>query len=374
MQNAALGAFAWNLTHSLSFVALLSYAQLAPQFFLAAIAGVLAERRSRKAIIMAASVVQMLATLVLAVLTADGDVSKSAIVACVFVIGLGNAYFFPSFGSVVPLLVDREDLAGAVSLQFVQLNVSRVIGPIVGLWIFRNFGVQWVFVANAASFVIVIGAMLLVHPQQVMSTSTETTWQRVRAGFALVWTTPILRWPIATIAGISMFCLAFIALMPAIADQRFGIGEKSVAYQWLFASFAFGAALGAIGVGSFLSRASQVLVARNGLVLFGVSLVAFGVVRSPAAAYPVAFAVGVTYFVAATALSTALQKALTEDNRGRVLAIWFMAFGGVMPWGTQLMGQVAEWSNLGVMLIVGGVVALALAAWTQRQRTVIASA
>jgi hypothetical protein len=228
--------------------------------------------------------------------------------------------------------------------------------------------VQWVFVVNAASFVIMIGAMLLVRPRQVYSTSTESTWRRVRDGFTLVWRTPILRWPIVTIAGISMFCLAFIALMPAIADERFGIGEKSVAYQWLFASFALGAALGAVGVGSFLSRASQVLVARNGLALFAVSLAVFGLVRSPASAYPAAFAVGVTYFVAATALSTALQKALTEDNRGRVLAIWFMAFGGVIPWGTQLMGQIAEWSDLGVMLLIGGAVAAMLALWTERQR------
>lgn len=374
MQNTALGAFAWSITHELSFVALLSYVQLVPQFFLAAFAGVLAERHSRKTIIIVAALVQMAATVALALTTGDGAVSRPLLVICVLIIGLGNAYFFPSFGSVVPSLVGKEDLPGAVSLQFVQLNVSRVIGPVIGLWIFRRSGIHWVFWINAASFLILIAAVLAIRPSKSRAVSNEPTLARIRAGFVLVWRTPILRWPILTIASMSMFCLAFLGLMPAIADERYGIGSKTVGYQWLFASFALGAALGAIGVGSFLTKASQVLVARNGLVLFSLALIAFGTARSKSAAYPLAFTVGVTYFVVATSLSTALQKSLSDDNRGRVLAIWFMAFGGMIPWGTQLMGTLADRTDLGVSLVLGGVVAALLAAWTHRLRPTLGTA
>lgn len=374
MQNAVLGAFGWHLTHSYAFVALLGYLQMVPQFFLAVLCGVFADRHSRKWIVLWASVAQGVATLALTVVAASDQPSRPLMLASVSVLGVANSFYLTAWGALLPGLVPREDLPGAVSLGFVQLNLSRVLGPFVGLWIYRVWGAPWVFGFNAASYVLMIIALSMVRPVQSIVTGGAGTIERAREGINQVLHSPHMRWVMGVIGGISVFSLSFISLMPAIADERYGMGEKSAAYQWLYAAFAAGAALSAVVVGTFLGRGVLEPKVRYGLVGFATALVAAGMIHSKVLAYPVMFAVGFGYFFTVTCLSTSLQKRLTDENRGRVLAIWFMAFGGMIPWGTQLMSWVAEWTSLGVVLVLSGLAAALLAVWTHTRLPEVTSA
>jgi sugar phosphate permease len=129
----------------------------------------------------------------------------------------------------------------------------------------------------------------------------------------------------------------------------------------LFAGFALGAALGALSIGTVLVGASKPRIVRIGLASFGVLLSVFALAREPAVAYPVAFLVGLSYFAVITCLSTILQAHLSDEVRGRVMAIWMMAFGGTVPVGVLVAGQVVELTSITAVVLAGAVVALALA-------------
>ena len=141
----------------------------------------------------------------------------------------------------------------------------------------------------------------------------------------------------------SFFVLPFIGLMPVIAADNLGMDVKSLSYGLLYAAFGTGAALGAMSIGTFLAAATP----SRGSCGVGcrVFAVAAGGVRAGAAAprsRTVVVVLGFAYFAAVTSLSTVLQEHLDDAVRGRVMALWIMAFGGTVPLGTLAAGPLAD--------------------------------
>jgi sugar phosphate permease len=124
--------------------------------------------------------------------------------------------------------------------------------------------------------------------------------------------------------------------------------------------------LGAIAVGTLLVGRSKASAVRGGLLLFGLALAVFGMLRSSLPAYPVAFLVGLFYFGMVTSLSSVLQEHLDESVRGRVMALWIMGFGGTVPIGLLLGGFVAEHTSVTVVVVAGAAVAVLLTPVAQR--------
>jgi predicted MFS family arabinose efflux permease len=151
--------------------------------------------------------------------------------------------------------------------------------------------------------------------------------------------------------------------MPAIAASNFGIRPKSVEYGLLYAGFGFGAAAGAVSVGTIFVHRSKIRSVRIALFAFTVLLALFAVLRDDAAAYPVTIALGYAYFVVITSLSTVLQNHLRDEVRGRIMALWIMAFGGTVPLGVLAGGYAVRLTSLTAVLLVGAAVALGLVFW-----------
>jgi MFS family permease len=165
---------------------------------------------------------------------------------------------------------------------------------------------------------------------------------------------------ILTIALFGFFCLMFSTQLPVIAEENIGIAAKSTAYGLLYATFAGGALVGALAIGSVLSGHRLDRMMRMFLAGFAVAVVLLGLVRSPWAAFPVIFLVGLCYFASTTSLSTIMQSRLDDRVRGRVMAVWLMAWGGTLPLGGLVAGVVIEATNPTVPCLIAGVVAIAL--------------
>ena len=159
----------------------------------------------------------------------------------------------------------------------------------------------------------------------------------------------------------SFFSLTFVGLMPEIAQTNFGIGPKSAVYGFLYATFGLGAASGAVTVGTYLAHHSKAKIARRSLVAFAVLLTAFALVRQAGLAFPVAFVLGFVYFMTITSLSISLQAHLDDAIRGRIMALWIMAFGGVVPLGVLAGGVVVQFISITTLMLIGAGVALLLA-------------
>jgi predicted MFS family arabinose efflux permease len=368
MQNLVLGALAYDLTESGVFVGILTAAQLGPLLLFSPVGGMLADSFDRKRLLIWLSVVQAVLSIVLAVVATDPDPSKVVLVGVVLAIGIANALYAPTFGSVLPILVPREDLAGAISLNSVQMNASRVVGPVIGSFLFSRYGASWVFLVNAASYAAVIYALTRVTLPAPPSTG-EQGLHRLLEGVRYARADRVVGRCIVIIFTFSLLCLPFITQMPKVAADNLDIEAKSTAYGLLYASFGLGAVVGALSIGTVFAGSDQARLVRRGLVGFAVMLTVFAVLRSAPAAYPAIFLLGAVYFAVITSLSTVLQFDLADRVRGKVMALWIMGFGGTVPFGGLAGGFIAERFGVTALMLIGAVAALGLAAYADLSRS-----
>jgi len=366
MQNVVLGALAYDLTGSPTFVGIILFAQLGPLLLLSVVGGALADTVDRRRLLVSVAASQLVLSFVLALVATPEHPSEVALVAVVFLIGIGQALFNPAYSAVLPQLVDRRDLPGAIALHSAQLNGSRVVGPVIGALLDSTMGAPSVFALNGLSYLFVIGSLLTVRlPAPLRSGAGVTGVRRLGAGFAVARHHPVVRRSLVTIATFSLVSLTFVGQLPVVAERNLGIDERSTAYGALYACLGVGAVLGALSIGTVFSRRAKEGIVRTSLLAYAVCLAAFALVGTPALAYPVVLVLGVAYFAFITSLSTVLQEALADHERGGVMALWIMGFGGTVPVGNLIAGPVIEATSMTAVMLVGAACAVALRAYAR---------
>ena len=362
IQNVVLPIYIYNRTGKASVVALMILAQMGPLLLLAIPAGVIADSVDRRTWLSSMQTVMLVFSLVLAAL-ARIDAPIWALFLAQLGVGIGGALNMPAWSALLPSLVPPADLPGAMSLNSTLINGSRVIGPIL-VALFSPLGAQaWhFFVFNAATYLLVVWAL----QRTTVSTHQRDSsrgWQRFTFAFRVARDRPVVRRLILTLALYSLISLPYIGLFPAVAELNFGIDDASAAYKWLYATWALGAALGGLALGTiFVGRDPRVMI-RWGFAANAVAMVGFAASRSAVPAFIMGFAVGVSYFFTTTAMSTVLQGRLAAHERGRTMALWFMSFGGTVPIGNVLFGPLVDRYGARWLLFVGAAWALALAWW-----------
>src|SRR5438309_2514937 len=236
MQNVALGAFAYQLSHSADFVALTGFAQLGPLLLLATVGGMLADAVDRRRLLVVTNLVQLVFSVLLALVAAASNPSRTLLLLVVLAIGVANALTGPPLASLLPNLVPRVDLPGAISLQSVQMNLSRVVGPAIGGVLLPTIHASGVFVLNAATYLFAVAGVLAIRPvAQRGSRGDEHGLRRLLGGFAVGRHDALVRSVLSTIAAISFFCLPFIGLMPVVAAENLGMKVTGLEYGLLYA-------------------------------------------------------------------------------------------------------------------------------------------
>jgi len=371
MQNVVLGALAYKLSGgSPVFVGLIMFAQLGPLMLLSMVGGVMADSMDRKKILVVLTIEQGLFSAVLALVVMGSHPSEVLIFLVVLIIGIGNALYAPTFSAVLPVLVPKEDLNGAISLNSVQMNASRVVGPAIGAFMFVRWGAPSVFILNSVSYVAVIIVVLRIHIPPAIATGTQGL-HRLLEGVRYSRVDRVVGRSLVTIFVFSLVCLPFITQLPTIAGHSLHIAPKSNAYGLLYGAFGLGAVVGALSIGTVFASADKARLTRLGLVGFGVMLFVFGLLRSAAPAYLVIFLVGGVYFAVITSLSTVLQVDLDNKVRGQVMALWIMGFGGTVPFGGLAGGVLMEHFGITPVITGGAIVAVALAVYARLDREAI---
>jgi MFS family permease len=368
MQNFTLPAYIEDRTESAALVGLLVFTQLGPLLLLSIPAGVLADRFPRRPYLVVMQAMQAVFSGLLAVLVAT-HAPMWTLFACSLVIGVGNALNAPAFQASVPLLVDRADLAGAVSLNSAMINGSRVLGPLLAAALITvGVSLPWLFAVNAVTYLFLIAAILLVHIPDVRGHHAEQGWRRLLTGINVARGRPVLARLLLSMCVFSMVCLVYVGLFPSVARRNFGVDVDSTSYSLLYTVWGVGACLGALAVGTVLAHIDRRRLIVHGFLLFAVSLAGFALVRSVGPAYPIAFVLGFAYFLVATALITTFQENLADTERATVMPLWFMAFGGSIPLGNLLFGPVIDAIGARWVLGFGAVVAVGLARWCDLRR------
>jgi MFS family permease len=368
MQTFILPAYVDDRTHSAALVGLLVFMQLGPLLLLSLVGGIIADKVPRGPFLVAMQATQMLITVVLAGLVA-WDAALWTLYAAQLLIGCANALNAPAFQASIPLLVERRDLPGAVSLNSAMMNGSRVIGPAFAA-LLAAFGatVSQMILVNAVTYLFLITALLGIRVPDVRGVHPETGWRRLLTGVNIARRRRVLSRGLVAMVTFSLFSLPYVGLFPSVARLNLGVSSTGAIYRWLYITWALGAFVGALAVGTFLARLDKRRLVSWGFGSFAASLGVFALLGHPGPAFPVAVLLGFTYFMTATSLITVLQLNMADTERGAVMPLWFMAFGGTVPIGNLLFGPVMDAIGARWVLLFGAAVAAFLAWWADLHR------
>jgi MFS family permease len=361
MQTLVLPAYIDQRTESGTLVGLFVFAQLGPLLLLSIPGGVLADRFPRKRWIASMQMAALVLTLGMA-----GLVHWHAAVVWLLLVqlltGISNALSAPAMQGVVPALVDPRDLPGAISLNSVMINGSRVIGPVLAAALMTTgMGVPGILVINAATYLFILVALKLITLPHIGKATDAQGWANLTTGLRLARRRSIVARILVGMALFSFLCLPFVGLFPTITRLNFGLDTLGSTYKWLYATWGLGAMLGALAIGTLFAHADKRRLIAPFMLGFAATLAVFALLRAPGPAFPVGFVLGFCYFAMTTSMLTVMQQNLRNSERARVMSLWFMAFGGTVSIGNLAFGPVIDWIGATPVLLLGAVSAVWLA-------------
>lgn len=369
MQNFTLPAYVDGRTGSASLVGLLIFVQLGPLLLLSIPSGILADRFDRTKLVIAMQSVMMAMSVVLAVLLLN-DAPLWTIFGAQLIIGIANTLNAPAFSASIPMLVDRRDLSGAISLNSAMINGTRIAGPaLAALLAAVGFSLSQLFIVNAATYLcLIVPLAFMVRLPMPTGALPDRGWRKLGSGLRVVRSRGVLLRTLTTMFLFSLLCLPYVGLFPSVARINFGLDPEGGEYKLLYIVWGLGAFLGALAVGTWLARRDTRRLIPLGLLLFAGAIGTFALLDNWVLALPVAGALGFVYFMTATALASVMQRNLADTERGATMPLWFMAFGGTVPVGNLAFGPLMDAIGARWVLGIGAVSALALAWWGDLKR------
>jgi MFS family permease len=364
MQTVALGVLVYSRTGRPAWAGLVAAAGFVPIGLLAPVGGALADRLDRRRWLILTTLAETVFAVILAVLAGLHHDPPWALVILSFLGGACGAIGFPAYQAMVPDLVAKEDLLGAVSLSSAQYNLGRVIGPALAGLLLLSQNYALVFGINAVSFGAVVIALLMVHlPEPVPPTGHLSMAGRILEGARAARAEPGCRSAIGCIAVVALLASPFIALVPAMAHVLRPAGwSLGLTTATLVTAQGIGAVIGALSLAGLAVRFGRLTVLRT--ALFAVPLLLFGYAAAPtlALAVPAFMAVGAGYIFVLSGLNTVVQLRAPVEARGRILSIYMMALGLIYPLGAVIQGWVADSLGVRTVTVAGAVALLALVA------------
>ncbi len=369
MQSVGQSWLVYTLTHSSTAIGEVLAFQTLPVLLLGPYGGVIADRVDKRRLMVVLQAMMGVQALVLGVLCVMHVERFWEVCLLAVVLGLNNTFENPSRQSFVLEMVGKDEVRNAVSLNSTMVNAARAVGPAIAGFVIAVAGVGVCFLLNAASFVAVVYSLVSMDKSTLQpSPPARRAKGQLREGFRYVARRPRLGVPLLMMGIVGTLAYEFQVSLPVVAKQTFHGGSET--YGFLTAAMGFGAIFGGLVTATRGRTGLRPLVIAGGG--FGVAILLASV--SPALALElVALALvgyGSVSFLA-TGNST-LQLEAEPSMRGRVMALWAVAFMGSTPVGGPLIGWIIAVANARVGLAVGGMsclVAVGLGAFAMlRQR------
>lgn len=361
MQKAAQAWIVLQISNSPFLLGLDAFLGELPVVALALIGGVAADRRDRRHLLLISQFVQMSCAIILAFLLAFDAVRVEYILCLSFISGVGQAFGAPAYQALLPSLVRIEDLSNAIAMNSIQFNVARVVGPAVGALVLSQLGATWCFALNAASFLAVIAALLMVHVDYVPAPTKEPMLHSMREGLRYVQRRSAMPSLIGVSFAITTLGVPLVVFLPVFARDVLARGPNT--YMMLMSTYGAGSVLGALVVaasGHLNAKGRHALLFLGGL---GAMMSAFAFSRSLGGSLFFLFVAGACLVGALSLVSTLVQE-LTEDKlRGRVMSVYNVAFRGGAPLGNLATGAIAPYITAPGALALNGALLFFVAAY-----------
>lgn len=359
MQSVALGWLVITLTDSVFWLGVVTAVRFGPALVVTLPAGLLADRRDRRWVMIWTSVAGSVAAAVLALATLTGAISIGWVVAVAFVAGTANAIEAPARQAYIAELAGADRRSAAIAMNSLIWNGARVIGPAIAGVVVAVVGPGWVFALNAISYVGVVTALLAISfrpaPRDVAAIGAY------RELLAYLRATPSVAWLIGLVGASSMFASGYLYLGPAIARD---LGSGADGLGILMAAAGIGAVIAGLTLtvrsagGDPSDRRRPFVVASVISGLGAVGVACSGSLAVTAALFVVT-AIGTVSFNVSS--NTRIQSIVPDRLRGRIMSLYALMLLGLIPPGSLLLGTIGEAIGAAAALALGGAIWLAIA-------------
>jgi MFS family permease len=362
MQTVAQAFLVLHLTNSGTELGLATGARFAPMLFFGPFGGVIADRVNKRRLLYVTQILQGVLAGVLAVIVGAGVVKMWMVFILAAALGFVNVFDNPARQSFISELVPESELQNAVTLNSVTMNIARIFGPALAGLLIATTGVAWCFAANGLSFGAVVISLAVMNTKTLFTAApTKRQPRQVREGFAYVRSTPELLVPLLMIAVVGTFAWEFQVSLPLVAKDTFHGGAGT--YGLMMSIMGAGAVVGGLVTAARKVHGTRSLAIAS--IGWGISLGVAAIAPSLTTEFVVLLFVGYGSISFNALGKTALQLSSSPDMRGRVMALWSLAWLGSTPIGGPIVGFVGSELGARWTLVVGAVptVLAGLLAW-----------
>ncbi|NDD97359.1 MAG: MFS transporter [Actinobacteria bacterium] len=361
MQMVAVPALLYDMTGSSTWLGVSSMAGLLPAVFLTPYAGVLADRVSRRSILLITQTVQMLCAFSLWGFYLSDSIRPGLIVSIGLIGGIATGFQTAAWQSFVPLLVPKEELLDAVKLNSVQFTLARAIGPGLAGAVVTTLGTGAAILINAVTYLLVIAALFISNPRQsIVSSAGAKVSEVLRDGGRFVWRSRPLRIAVFLAFVTSLCGQALQHVAPAIANRIYD--RPSTDNAGLLVALGLGALASSVisvAIGDKLKRSTRVMVA---LVLFAGSTALIPLTSNYNIGLVAYFIGGLAHLQSAVALNTLIQGTVPDHLRGRTMSFYVLGILAGIPLGAFALGRLGDIFTMRVAVYADAVVFVLLIA------------
>lgn len=355
MQTIAQSILVLHLTGSGVDLGLVSAFAFLPVLIFGAPAGLIADRIQKRRLLLLTQSLLALQALTLGILTQLGVVRLSMVYGLALVMGFVNAIDNPARQSFVEQMVGKEKVQNAVSLNSVVMNAARAIGPGIAAILISLLGVAVCFFVNALSFFAVVGALYMMHPGEFYPyVPVARAKGQIRAGFRYVRESKELGLTLGAVFLIGTLAFNFQVLLPLLSTATFHGGAGTL-----------GALTSVMGVGAVIGGLISAAIGKTSrrrlgaiATVFGVSMLVLATMPNLTWALIAIFPMGAASISFIALANSSLQLNSIPQMRGRVMALYTVAFLGTTPIGAPLVGYISQLFGPRAALAVGAASAL----------------
>src|ERR1700751_3300672 len=360
MQQTAMSWFVYQITNSKFLLGAVSAVGSAPMMLFSIWGGSLADLHPKRSILVATQTAQMICAFLLAIGIWAGFANATFVMIVAALNGVAMGFDMPARQAFTVEMTSREDLLNAISLNSSIVNGARVVGPSLAGLLIGVVGVAMCFFLNGLTFVAVIAGLLMMRlpafarPAHVVSAG-EHAWN----GIVYSMKHQRVRTILLLFLAVGVFGWSYTVLMPAFARDVLGRGANG--YGILMSASGTGAFVGALLVATFGHLFTPRRIALGGIWLFAAAMLALSFTKSFPLALIFLFAAGFGMLLFFSTSNTALQTIVPDEMRGRVMGVWSVVFGAMIPLGSLEAGAAAHWVGISFALAFGAIICAASA-------------
>ncbi len=343
MQSTAQQWLVYRITGSQTSLGMVAFVNFLPVLLFSLFMGVVVDRAPRRRLLLLTQSWFLLLATVLATLTALGVVQYWHLLLLAGLLGIGNALDMPTRQAFVVEMVDQEksDMLNAIGLNSMMFNLARIVGPAIGGAVVATLGEAPAFAINAATYLAVIFALLLMRlPPAVTVSGPRRPLENLRDGVAYLVRRREVLGLVVMVAAFSMVGFGTLTLLPVFARDILQTGAQG--FGQLLSSQGVGALLGAVLLviaGDRFHKGRTLLFSR---VLLGPAIAGLALSRTPWWSMLFLVLVGYSFITQLIFTNTLIQTVVPDELRGRVLSTYTWALGGFYPIGSLVMGYLGD--------------------------------